>query len=113
MDMEEFVREQNVLRFSQSLEAEHDPIRRERIGALLLDEENKFAATAERLDKVERHIAECRARIMRQYGLIDKLKTAGHDIQAAERLLRNLMELHDLYASHRQVVFEGLNRSGL
>ena len=110
MDMDDFVREQNVLRFSQLIEAEHDTAKRQRLGSLLLDQENQFAATAERLDKTDRHIAECKARIGRPYGLIDKLRIDGRDIQSAERLLRNLMELHDLFVGHRQVLLEGLNR---
>jgi hypothetical protein len=109
METENFVREQNVLRFSQLLETEHDPIERERLCTLLLNEENKFAATVDRLTKTDGHIAECR----RQYGLIDKLKMDGHDIEAAERLLRNLMDLHDIYVSHRRSILEGLNRNGL
>jgi hypothetical protein len=60
METENFVREQKVLRFSQLLEIEHDPIKRERLCTLLLNEENKFAATVERLTKTDGHIAECK-----------------------------------------------------
>jgi hypothetical protein len=111
--MENFIREQNILRFSDRLQTEGDPSVRKQLSKLLLDEENKFAACAERLDKTDRHIVDCKAHITRQYGLIDKLKVDGHDIAAAEGLLRNLMELHDLFVSHRQGIVAALEQEVL
>jgi hypothetical protein len=67
----------------------------------------------ERLDKTEKHIADCKEHITRQYGLIDKLNLAGNDIGPVDRLLRNLMNLHDLFVSHRQVRVAALGRRAL
>jgi hypothetical protein len=113
MDLGNFVREQNVLRFSQSFEIEHDPIKRERLKTLMLHEENKFAATAERLDKTDREIAKCEARVARQHALIEELRKDGHDIQVAKRLVDNMIELHDLYVGFRLRLLEELNRTKL
>jgi hypothetical protein len=108
--MENFVHEQNVLRFSERLKTETDPTARTRVRQLLLDEENKFAATAERLDKTDGHIASCKEHITRQYGLIDRLNGEGRDVGPAQRLLENLLDLHDLFVSYRRLVSESLNR---
>jgi hypothetical protein len=48
-----------------------------------------------------------------QYALIEKLNSDGHDVQRAERALRNLVELHDLYVKYRQVLLDGLDRRAL
>ena len=77
--MENFIHERNVLRFSARLEIEKDPKTRSLLSKLLIEEENKFAVTAERLDKAEQQIAECKGRISRQRDLIDKLQNDGHD----------------------------------
>lgn len=111
--MEDFIREQNVLRFLTRLETENDPTTRKRLSRLLIEEENKFAITAERLDKTDSHIAKCKRYISLQYTVVEKLKANGHDSQAAERLLRNMMEIHDLYVSYRQVLLDALDRSAL
>ena len=111
--VDNFVHEQNVLRFSERLETENDQTARVQLTKLLLDEENKFAASSERLDRADRHIAKCKQHIARQYSLIDKLKMDGHDIAPAERLLRNLMELHDLFVGYRRQVATALARTTL
>lgn len=113
MDLQTFAHEENVIRFSERLKIEDDPRMRKSLSTLLLDEENKFAATAERLHKTESDIARCKLHIVRQYHLIDKLKTDGHDVAPAEQLLRNIMELHDLYVSFRQVLLGRLDRQAL
>jgi hypothetical protein len=109
----DFVYEQNVLRFSERLQAEDDPATRKILSKLLLEEENKFAVTSERLDNADRHIARCKSLISLQYTVIDNLKNDGHDTQRAERLLRNMMELHDVFVSYRQTLLDGLNRGQL
>jgi len=111
--MENFVYEQNVFRFSARLKTEDDPAARKLVGKLLLDEENKFAATVERLDRTDGQIADCKSHISLQYALIERLKGDGHDIKPAERLLGNMMELHDLYVSYREVLLDGLDRRAL
>jgi hypothetical protein len=109
----DFVYEQNVLRFSSRLETEEDPALRKRLSKLLLEEENKFAATAERVDKIDRHISASQVRVTRQYGLLDRLKIDGHDTRLAEKLLQNLEELYDLSVDYREVLVAALARSGL
>jgi hypothetical protein len=108
--VEKFIVEQNVIRYSEHLKVENDPATRRALYKLLVEEENKFAVTPERLDKADRYISQCKAHIVRYYDLIDKQKTGGHDARLAERALRNLMELHDIYVSYRRVVNDGLSR---
>ena len=111
--MENFIHERNILRFSARVETEENPNTRSLLGKLLVEEENKFALTAERLDKTEQQIAECKGRISRQHDIIGKLKNDGHDTRLAERSLENLIELHDLFVSHRVVLVDGLDRRAL
>lgn len=103
------VHEQTVLRFSARLETEDHPGTRSRLSKLLVAKENKFAVTAERLAKLDRHIAKCKSFISLLYTLIDKLKSNGRDFQHAERLLRNTLELHDVCLSYRHVLLQGLD----
>ena len=105
-----FVDEQNILWFSEQLKSEADPARRKLLGELLRDQESRFAATAERLEKIEKHVADCKAHIVRQRGLIDQLNLAGYDIGHAERLLQNLTELHDQFVSYQQALAGSVDR---
>ena len=108
--MEKFTEEQNVTPFSERFKTENDPRTRKLLTRLLPDAENKLAA-ADRLDKTEKHIADCKARITRQYSLIDKLNLAGYDVGPAEKLLRDLIEIHDLLVGQRQVIVAILDRA--
>ena len=74
---------------------------------------NRLAMNAERLDKTDGHIAKCKARITLQHGVIKRLKTDGHDIEPAERLLRNLVEPHDLFFRYWLVLLDGSDRRAL
>jgi hypothetical protein len=109
-NVEKFIVEQNVIRYSEHLTVEHDPATRRALYKLLIDEEDKFAVTAERLAKADRYISQCKAHIVRYYDLIDKQRNWGDDARPAKRALRNLMELHDIYVSYRRVVYDGLSR---
>lgn len=111
--MERFIIEQNVLRFSELLKTENNPAARKTLSKLLLDEEGKFAATAEWLDRTDGYIANCKSYITRQHGLIDRLTGDGHDVGPAQRLLENLLELHDLFVSYRLRLLDGLNKTNL
>lgn len=111
--MENFILEQNVLRFSELLKTENDPAARTMLSKLLLDEEDKFAVTAERLDRTDGHLVNCKAHITRQHDLIDRLNGDGHDVGPAQRLLKNLLELHDLFISYRLRLLESLNQAKL
>ena len=102
--------EQDIFWFSEQLKTEDDPARRKLLGELLLGQENRFAATAERLEKTEKYIADCKAHIVRQRSLINQLNLAGDDIGPSERLLRNLTELHDQFVSYQQVLAVSLDR---
>jgi hypothetical protein len=109
--MEKFIEEQSVTPFSERFKTENDPRTRKLLTRLLPDAENKLAATPDRLDKTEKHIADCKARITRQYSLIDKLNLAGYDVGPAEKLLRDLIEIHDLLVRQRQVIVAILDRA--
>lgn len=104
------VHEQNILRYSARLETEDYPGTRSRLSKLLVAKENKFAVTAERLAKLNTHIAKCKSFISLLHTLIDKLKSDGRDHREAERSLRNTVQLHDLCLGYRRVLLHAVDR---
>jgi hypothetical protein len=108
--IDNLVHEQSVLRFSARFETEDYAATRNRLSKLPAAKENKFAVAAERLAKVDGHIAKCKCFISLQCTLVDKLKRDGQEFQRAERLLRSTMEIHDLCVSYRHVLLHGLDR---
>jgi hypothetical protein len=104
------VHEQSGLRFSARLETEHYPGTRSRLSKLLVAKENRFAVTAERLTKLDTHIAKCESFILLLHTLIDKLNSDGRDFQEVERSLRNTVKVHDLCLSYRRVLLHAVDR---
>jgi len=108
---QKFASDQNVIRFVSALQTEPDLARRTSLRSLLLEEENRLGSNLEQLDKADRYIGEFQVQISRLVTLIGKLRGDGHDSSAPERLLKNMTELHQLFASNRQIVFDALNRN--
>jgi hypothetical protein len=110
---QKFASDQNVTRFVSALQTEADPMRRNSLRSLLLEEENRLGSSLEQLDKADRYLGEFQAHISRLLTLIGKLRADGHDASPPERLLNNMTELHQLFVSYRQIVVDALNRNKL
>jgi hypothetical protein len=111
--MEGFVEAQNIARFTQLLHTEQDPAKRRTLKTLLINEENKLGCHSEKLDKVDRDIANCQGHIVGQHKIIDRLRANGADCAAAERVLANLFEILSVCRVHRQCVLDALDRTEL
>jgi len=108
-----FVAEQNVSRFIDRFSIAHDAYTRQTVQKLLLEEENGLGFNSEQLDRTQRCIKDCNARIEQHERLIHKARLNGHDVATAERVLSNLIEIQEVLWSHLQVIIEALNRSKL
>jgi hypothetical protein len=95
-----FVCNLNVTRFVERLRSERDPDMRVSLKTLLVEEENKFAHSAERLNKLRRYIDEGNDRIASQKSLIERLRASDHDTRLAERTLGNLVEIQRLFEEY-------------
>jgi hypothetical protein len=111
--MQKFVGEQNVFRFVDQFQIAHDQNTRKRLQTLLLQEENRFAFNSEQLERTQRCIKECKARIGEHESLIQKGRANGHNTATAERALNNLIELQEVFWNYHQIVLKALNQSGL
>ena len=86
-DMDRFASDGNILCFSDQLRYETIPARQQVLKRLLIEEENLFGATEDRLRMVERKIADGAEVIARQRRLIAEIKNDGGDPGRAEQML--------------------------
>ena len=100
-ELQQFVSEQNVARFVDQLRCERNAVRQDTLKRLLVEEENRLAAVAERLQMVDRNILDGAARIANQTKLVCELKSNGRDACEAERTLRTLEMIQALFVSFR------------
>lgn len=100
-----FVASQNLSRFEDQLRTEKDLSKKYLLRKLLVEEEDRFGAGAERSQMAGQHIETCNLYISKQKLLVQKLNGNGDPAQLreAKRLLINLLELRDLYENIRQV----------
>jgi hypothetical protein len=108
----QFVSDLNIARFLDKLRLEHDPATRTVLQRLLIEEEDKFGGSVERLSTVQRHIVEGNRRISLQKALVAKLAANGEDIGPAEITLSNLVEIQRIFEQYRQVILETIDRNG-
>lgn len=81
MDLDSFLIEQNAWRYYDRLDVERDPADRAMLSKLLLEEEDRFARQAGRLDALESFIARCDAQIAKCRELMER---GGYSPEAAE-----------------------------
>jgi hypothetical protein len=108
----QFVSDLNIARFLDKLRLEHDPATRTVLQRLLIEEEDRFGGSVERLSTVQRHIAEGNRRISLQKALVAKLAANGEDIGPAEMTLSNLVEIQRIFEQYRQVILDTIDRNG-
>ena len=100
-ELQQFVSEQNIARFVDQLRRKSNAVRQDTLKRLLLEEENRFAAAAARLQMVDRNILDGAARIANQARLVSELKSNGRDAREAERILRTLEMIQGLFVGFR------------
>jgi hypothetical protein len=110
--MDRFVSDGNIARFVDHLRCEIIPARQETLKRLLIEEENRFGAREERLEMVERNLAESSARIDRQTRLVAELKGNGGDAVHAERTLRTFEMIRGLFERYHAHLREARERAG-
>ena len=101
-----FISDENIARFVDQLRIEANPNREEMLKRLLVEEENRFGATEERLGMVERQLSDGAAHIIRQTCIVAKLKCNGGDSAIAERALRASEMIQALFENFRAVICE-------
>jgi hypothetical protein len=106
------VGDQIVWGLADRFEAERDPIRRQALRTLLIEEEDRFGERAERLDRAEAHIASSNFRIQELEKAITRLRGDGHDVRTAERALTSMKDLLKLFGSYRDTLLDDLGRNG-
>jgi hypothetical protein len=100
----------NILCFSDQLRWETDSARRETLKRLLIEEENRYGATEERLRIAERKLTNGAERIARQRRLIAEMKSENGDTASAERTLRTFGMIQDLFERFRDQIYDARKR---
>jgi hypothetical protein len=108
--MVRFVRERNVARFVDQLRLQYDPTIRAVLQRLLLEEIRKLGFNFEQLSMVDRQISEATERIRAQTDIVERLRIKGHDTTRAERLLRNLVEIQEIFEPQRQFIADSIHQ---
>jgi hypothetical protein len=102
-----FVSEANIARFVDQLRIETNPARRDMLRRLLIEEEDRFGVTEERLEMVDRHIMDGAACIARQAEVVAKRKRDGVECANVERALQTSKMIQALFEDFRIAVCEG------
>lgn len=113
MDQFEWVALQNVTRFTDQLQSEPDPFRRQRLQKLLIEEEDRLAVNYEQLAKFEQEIARSEERIRFQRTRVAVMEDAQRDTTVARSILENLIQIQAIYKQHRQRIAAAIERNKL
>jgi len=108
--MERFIHRENVNNYLDQLRREVDPVTRSTLRTLLVEEMKKFANSSENLDLADRHLSDCKLRILRQHRIIDDLRQESRSMAEAEQLLDNLIDIEALLTGVRSDTVSGLSR---
>ena len=106
--LQPFISDQNITRFVAQLRRESNAVRQDTLKRLLIEEEDRFGASVERLHMVERYIADGAAQIARQTRIVSELKSNGGDVAHAELTLQNSRMIQDLFMSFRASISEAV-----
>src|SRR5271166_821105 len=109
-DIDRFASDGNISCFADQLRYETIPARQEMLKRLLIEEENLFGATQDRLRMVERKIADGADVIARQRRLIAEIKANGGDPGRAERVLRTIETIQNLFEGFRALIHDEKER---
>ncbi|MDR3467601.1 MAG: hypothetical protein P4M07_16860 [Xanthobacteraceae bacterium] len=108
--MERFIHRENVANFLDRLRRETDPAGRRTLRSLLAEEMEKFSRSGDNLDLIDRHLSDCKLRIVRQFRIIDDLRQDDRSTMQEQQMLDNLHDIEELLNGHRAVIVEALAR---
>ena len=108
-----FVVQQNIRRFSDQLRSETDATRRIRLQRLLAEEEDRLGFTVNRLEELDRAIADGDKRVEFQRAKIGNLENCGCDTKAARAVLRNMEEIQSIYRQYRLMLLQAIDRNAV
>ena len=109
-DVDRFANEGNISLFADQLRYETNSARQEKLKRLLIEEENRFGATEDRLRMVQRKITDSAELIVRQRRLIAEMKRGNGDTGSAERTLRTFEMIQGLFERFRDSIHDGRER---
>jgi hypothetical protein len=102
---------ENIRHFRNRLRSEVDPAKRSVIQRLLVQEEDKLAATLELIEDVAREIARCLKLVERQRAVVVALERDGHDVTTAVALLDGLNDSVTTHQEYHQRVATRLQQN--
>jgi hypothetical protein len=108
-EMDRFVNG-NISCFSDQLRYETIPANQELLKRLLIEEENRFGATDDRLRMVERKLADGAEILARQRRLIAEIQTNGGDSGRAEQVLVTSETIQHLFEGFRARIHDERER---
>jgi DNA-binding Lrp family transcriptional regulator len=116
-DMEADARDQNIRSYISLLEGEHDPARRDALRRLLIAEEDRHGSHVERLERVDRLIADCEERLSRAELQLRRRAETGRGAERlvceGERLRANMQDVLATTRAYRRSLVESLERRGI
>jgi hypothetical protein len=112
-EIDSFVNEENIARFSDRLYSERNPEKQHMLRRLLLEEEHRFGLCVSQMEMAQRYIGEGAARIEKQKTLISKMKSDGNNITEENRVLKNLEDIQNLFINFFDCVSAALDRNKL
>jgi hypothetical protein len=96
-ERDRFASDGNIACFADQLRWETNPVRRERLKRLLIEEENRFGAMESRLAMVERNLRDGAEILVRQKRLIAEVRGKGGDTGRLESTLQTMEMIQDLF----------------
>jgi hypothetical protein len=108
--MDRQARDEIVWGLADRFEVERDPVRRHALRTLLIEEEDRFGETAERLDRAEAHIALSTFRIDELESAIARHRARGADVRTAERVLVSMKDMLHIFDRYRDTLLQDLDR---
>lgn len=108
--MERFIHRENVANFLDRLRREVEPANRRTLHSLLAEEMEKFARSGDDLDIIDRHLGDCKLRIVRQNRILDDLRQDGRATLLEQQMLDNLHDIEEVLSGHRAAIVEAMAR---
>jgi hypothetical protein len=96
-ERDRFASDGNIACFADQLRWETNPVRRERLKRLLIEEEKRFGAMESRLAMVERNLRDGAEILVRQKRLIAEVRGKGGDTDRLESTLQTMEMIQDLF----------------
>jgi hypothetical protein len=98
------------IKLAHGLLLDIDPAQHSTLSKLLVEEEDRFGYSTERLELAERRLASGRKLVTKQQSLITRLAAAGIDTSRANLLLTLMLEAQALFEAYRQQILNRLKQ---